>query len=227
MIDIVREIEAIGREVGTKAIPAGDGQSVTLTRDFDAPIDDVWDALTTPERITRWFLPIEADLRIGGRYQLTGQAGGEILECQRPSRFKITWAYGENITPEQISEVEVQLAPLGEDRTRLRMEHAAVTPPEMWDQFGPGAVGVGWDQGLLGLSLYLRTGATVDDPVAWQLSDEGIDYATRSSNAWGAANVAAGADPDVVERNIAATTAFYTTVPEAPPEAEPDAAPVA
>jgi uncharacterized protein YndB with AHSA1/START domain len=220
MIDIVREIDAITREVGTKTIPAGDGQTVTLTRDFDAGIEDVWDALTTADRISRWFLPIELDARIGGRYQLTGQAGGEVLECQRPSRFKITWAYGENITPEQISEVEVQLTSLGERRTRLRMEHAAVSPPEMWDQFGPGAVGVGWDQGLLGLSLYLATGATVEDPVAWQLSPEGIDYATRSSRAWGAANLASGADPEVVERNIEATTAFYTTVPEAP-EAEP------
>ena len=221
MIDIVREIEAIGREVGTKTIPAGDGQSVKLTRDFDAPIEDVWDALTTPERITRWFLPIELDARIGGRYQLTGQAGGEVLECQRPSRFKITWAYGESITPEQVSEVDVRLTSLGDGRTRLQMEHAAVSPPEMWDQFGPGAVGVGWDQGLLGLSLYLETGSTVDDPVAWQVSPEGIDYATRSSRAWGAANLAAGADPAVVERNVAATTAFYTTLPEDAPETAP------
>ena len=221
MIDIVREIEAIRREVGTKTIPAGDGQTVTLTRDFDAAIEDVWDALTTPERITRWFLPIEMDARIGGRYQLTGQAGGEVLECQRPSRFKITWAYGENITPEQISEVEVRLTALGEGRTRLQLEHAAVTPPEMWDQFGPGAVGVGWDQGLLGLGLYLTTGSTVEDPIAWQISAEGIDYATRSSKAWGAANLAAGADPDVVERNIAATTAFYTTVPDEAPQEAP------
>ena len=221
MIDIAREIEAISREVGTKTIPAGEGQTVTLSRDFEASIEDVWDALTSAERITRWFLPIELDARVGGRYQLTGQAGGEVLECQRPSRFKITWAYGENITPEQISEVEVRLTSLGDERTRLRMEHAAVSPPEMWDQFGPGAVGVGWDQGLLGLSLYLATGSTVDDPIAWQISPEGIDYATRSSTAWGAANLASGADPEVVERNVAATTAFYTTVPDGAPEGEP------
>ena len=221
MIEIVREIEAIGREVGEKTIPAGDGQTVRLTRELDASIEDVWDALTTPERISRWFLPIDLDARVGGRYQLTGQAGGEVLECQRPSRFKITWAYGENITPEMVSEVEVRLTPVGDGRTRLEMEHAAVTPPEMADQFGPGAVGVGWDQGLLGLSLYLRTGSTVDDPVAWQLSEEGIDYATRSSEAWGAASRAAGADPELVARQVANTTAFYTTVPESSPEAQP------
>src|SRR5882724_8555264 len=29
-----------------------------------------WDAMTNAERIPRWFLPISADLRLSGRYQL-------------------------------------------------------------------------------------------------------------------------------------------------------------
>ena len=68
-----------------------------------------------------------------------------------------------------------------------------------------------------GLGLHLATGATVDDPIAWQLSDEGRDFAQRSSEAWGAANVAAGADPDAAAQAVANTLAFYTT----PPEGEP------
>jgi hypothetical protein len=50
MIDIVREIEAVRREVGQDRIPAGEGRSVRLERDYDAPIEDVWDAVTNPER---------------------------------------------------------------------------------------------------------------------------------------------------------------------------------
>ena len=73
MIDIVREIEAVQREVGERRIPAGDGRIVRLRRDYDAPIEDVWDALTNPERIGRWFLPISGDYRIGGRYPVRGQ----------------------------------------------------------------------------------------------------------------------------------------------------------
>ena len=46
--------------------------------------------------------------------------------------------------------------------------------------------------------------------MAWQLSDEGKAYSTQSSAGWGAANLAAGADAEVVERNVATTTAFYT-----------------
>lgn len=62
-------------------IAAGEGRTVRLRRIYDAPIDDIWDALTDPERIGRWFLPISGDFRLGGRYQFEGNAGGEIRAC--------------------------------------------------------------------------------------------------------------------------------------------------
>ena len=61
MIDIVHEIDAVQREVGSGRIAAGEGRTVRLRRTYDAPIEDVWDALTSPERISRWFLPISGD----------------------------------------------------------------------------------------------------------------------------------------------------------------------
>ncbi len=82
--------------------------------------------------------------------------------------------------------------------------------------FGPGAVGVGWDGGLLGLSLHLQ-GVSIGDPVAWQVSAEGRDFNTRCSEAWGAANEAAGADPAAAASAVANTTAFYAPDPDAPP----------
>ena len=118
MIDVVREIEAVEREVGTGRIAAGEGRAIRLRRTYDAPIEDVWDALTSPERITRWFLPISGDYRIGGRYQLEGNAGGEILTCERPNRFRVTWAYGEPASPADVSELEIRLAPAGGGRRR-------------------------------------------------------------------------------------------------------------
>jgi uncharacterized protein YndB with AHSA1/START domain len=213
MIDIVRELDAIQRSVGDQDIPAGAAKVVRLEREYDAPMEDVWDALTNPERIGRWFLPISGDYRIGGRYQLEGNAGGEIIACERPSRFKVTWVYGEQTTPADVSEVEVRLSPVAAERTRLVMEHAAVVPEDRWAEYGPGAVGVGWDMGLLGLSLHL-TGGSVGDPFAWQVSDEGRAFATRSSAAWGKANRAAGADPEVAAQAVANTTAFYAPEPE-------------
>jgi uncharacterized protein YndB with AHSA1/START domain len=214
MIDIVREIEAVQREVGEGRIPAGVGRAIRLQREYDAPIEELWEAITNPDRIGRWFLPISGDYRVGGRYQFEGNAGGEIVACDRPNRLKVTWVYGEPASETDVSELELRLSSLGPDTTRFELEHTAVVPDEMWSEYGPGAVGVGWDQGLLGLSLHLR-GGSVDDPIAWQLSAEGRDFATRSSEAWGEANRAAGADAEAAARGVANTITFYTTDPNA------------
>jgi uncharacterized protein YndB with AHSA1/START domain len=213
MIDIVREIEAVHREVGEGRVPAGVGRAVRLRRDYDAPIDDVWDALTNPERIGRWFLPLSGEYRVGGRYQFEGNAGGEIVACERPHRLKVTWVYGEVTSHADVSEVEVRLSAVDGGATRFELEHTAIVPEDRWAEYGPGAVGVGWDGGLLGLSLHLR-GGSMGDPEAWQLSAEGRDFASRSSQAWGEANLAAGADPAVAARAAANTLAFYAPDPD-------------
>lgn len=214
MIDIVREIEAVQRELGEGRLPAGTGRTLRLRREFDAPIEDVWDALTNPDRLNRWFLPITGDYRLGGRYQFEGNAGGEILVCEQPHRLKVTWAYGETGSEADVSEVEVQLTTVEGGATRFELAHTAVVPEEMWGVYGPGAVGIGWDQGLLGLALHLR-GESVGDATAWQSSAEGREFATVSSAAWGEANRAAGADPDAVARGVANSTAFYAPDPDA------------
>jgi uncharacterized protein YndB with AHSA1/START domain len=214
MIDITREIEAAHREVGERRIPAGAGRAIRLRREFDAPIEDVWDAMTNPQRISRWFLPISGDYRLGGRYQLEGNAGGEILECERPHRLKVTWAYGEAASAADVSELEIRLSTLEGGATRFELEHTAVVPDEAWEAYGPGAVGIGWDQGLLGLAIHLRGGAP-EDPGSWTQSADGREFFTKSSEAWGAANQAAGADPEVAARGVANATAFYVPDPAA------------
>ncbi|OEU96027.1 polyketide cyclase, partial [Streptomyces abyssalis] len=141
----------------------------------------------------------------GGHYQLEGNAGGEILKCEPPRLLKVSWVMGES---PGLSEVEVRLTPGGEGETVLELEHVAVVPPEFWDQFGPGAVGVGWDMGLLGLGLHLR-GESVGDPSEWEATDEAREFMTRSSEAWGTAYETSGAPADVAAAAVAGTTAFY------------------
>ena len=157
-------------------------------------------------------MPISGDYRVGGRYQLEGNAGGEILACDRPNSLRVTWAYGETGSDADASVLEVRLEPAGDEATVFELEHTAVVPEDMWAEYGPGAVGVGWDQGLHGLALHLRGVARLD-PVAWPMSVEGREFLTRSSEAWGAANVAAGADPAAAARGVANTITFY--VPDA------------
>ncbi|WP_328436486.1 SRPBCC family protein [Streptomyces sp. NBC_00444] len=208
MSDIVDEINRRHREVGARQVEAGEAKTVLLRRTFDADIADVWDAVTSPERISRWFLPVSGELKLGGRYQLEGNAGGEILECAEPTRLRVSWLYGPD---PGFSEVEVRLTPDGADRTVLELEHVAVVPDGFWDQYGPGSVGVGWDLGLLGLDRHLAGGEiSREEAEAWDTSPEGREFATRSGEAWGAAYAASGAEAEVVAATTAATIAFYT-----------------
>jgi hypothetical protein len=82
----------------------------------------------------------------------------------------------------------------------------------MWDQFGPGAVGVGWDGAVLGLGLHLSSGGvamSTEDREALLASPEMRDFLMASVQAWGEAYRAAGASEDAVAVANAATTEFY------------------
>lgn len=204
MIDIVSQINDTHREVGSRRIPAGEGRTVLLRRRYGPPIEEVWNACTDPDRINRWFLPVTGDLHLGGTYQLKGNAGGEILRCQPPHLLKVTWVFGD--TP--ASEVEVRLFPTEGGETLFELEHAAVVDPTLWGEYGPGAVGVGWDLTLLGLSMYLD-GESPEDLAAWQETTEATEWIVQSSQAWGAAHEEAGATASQAAAARESTTNFY------------------
>ncbi|TXS52547.1 SRPBCC family protein [Streptomyces sp. uw30] len=208
MSEIVDELNRLHRQVGVRPVEAGEARTVLLRRTYDAEVADVWDAVTSPERIGRWFLPVTGELKVGGRYQLEGNAGGEILDCQEPTRLRVSWLYGPD---PGFSEVEVRLTPQGDECTVLELEHVAVVPEGFWGQFGPGAVGVGWDLAFLGLGMHLAGGGmSKEEGEAWQVSPEGKAYATRSGELWGEAYAASGVDEETVASTTAATIAFYT-----------------
>lgn len=207
MKDMLDEIGATRRAVTTGTLPAGEAHVVALTREYPAAPADVWDAITTPERIARWFLPVSGDLRLHGTYQLEGNAGGQIRVCEPPRRLQVTWVLGEP-GPEDDSRVEVRLDPTPTGGTLLHLEHVAVVPPAFWDQYGPGAVGVGWDLGLLGLAAHLA-GTDPGDPAALEADPAMHEVMRTSARAWGAAHVASGAEPAAAQASAAATTAFY------------------
>lgn len=208
MIDIPGEIEAAHRAIGSKRIAAGQARTLLIRRTYDAAVDDVWDACTDADRIRRWFLPVSGDLRAGGSYQLEGNAHGDILACEPPRLLRVSWIYGEASSEADVSEVEVRLSAAGDAGTLFELEHAAVVDPERWDEYGPGAVGVGWDGALFGLGLHLR-GGSIDDPAAWQASEEARELMTASSRAWGRTSEEAGTDPDAAAAAAERTTAFY------------------
>ncbi|MCP2320348.1 putative conserved protein YndB, AHSA1/START domain [Nocardia amikacinitolerans] len=171
---------------------------------------DLWDALTNGERIPRWFLPVSGELKLGGKYQLEGNANGVIEECEAPRRFAVTWEMGP-----QVSWLTVTLSADG-DATVLELEHEAPVDPEFWAQYGPGAVGVGWDLALMGLALHLD-GAAVLDPaevLTFHTTAEGVAFIRAAAEGWADAAVADGDDPTAAITAADQTVTFYTTEPE-------------
>jgi hypothetical protein len=166
----------------------------------------VWDACTNPERIPRWFLPVSGELREGGRYQIQGNASGRIERCSPPRSFTATWEYGGNM-----SWIELRLSEAPDGGTRFELEHIAFEG-DHWAQFGPGAVGIGWDLALLGLTLYVNTGVGMGPQaaIAFPASEAGRRFIELSSQGWREADVAAGADPAHATAAAERTFAFYT-----------------
>jgi len=211
MIDVTHEISSVDRRVGSRTLEAGEARTLVISRVYDTPPEDLWDACTNPERIPRWFLPVSGDLRPGGRFELQGNASGTIERCEPPHSLDATWEYGG-----QVSWIELRLTPEPDGGTRFALEHIAQVDDDLWSQYGPGAVGVGWDGAVLGLSLYFAGGGEPVDREAveaWQASDEGRAFTRLASERWGEASIAAGTDAAAAHAAAARTTDFYTGEP--------------
>ena len=209
-IDVSTVVGAVVRSVETRVHEGREARVVVATRDYDTTIDDLWDALTSEERIPRWFLPVSGDLRVGGRYQLHGNAGGTITHCEPPRAVAMTWEFGK-----QVTWVELHLQAVSSGRTNLELKHITQLPDAHWDQFGPGATGVGWDMALAGLGLYIASGVP-NDPLAWMAwmtSDNGKEFTRHASADWYRASIASGADEGWARAAADRTTAVYTGAP--------------
>jgi len=209
--DVPRHIGAVTREVRGGERDGKSTRIVVAGRSFATDIDDAWDALTSAERIPRWFSPVEGDLKLGGRYQIKGNAGGTITDCEPPRRLALTWEFGGGV-----SWVAVTLTEEKGGATQLELEHTAIIDAEFekfWGQFGPGAVGVGWDLSLLGFAEHLESGwdKPPETDTEWVASENYKDFVAGSSGGWRDAAIAGGEDAQVArgaaERTITAYSA--------------------
>jgi len=196
---------AVTRTVSELEREGKPARNVTLQRSYDTTPDDLWDAMTNPERLPRWFAPVSGELKLGGRYQIKDNAGGLITECVPPHYFSLTWEFGGGS-----SWVELRLAAEGEGRSRLTLSHICPID-DHWKNYGPGAVGVGWDLALVGLAFHLSANDTDRiDENAFSASSEGKSFMADCSEDWRRAAVAAGENPSWADAAAKQVTAFYT-----------------
>ena len=144
----------------------GAGLDLRFERILATDVDDLWSALTDPERLARWMNVCTGDLALGGTWHAllddgSDYAVGTVTACDPPRSFTTSWhAIEEQPT---VLTVTVDAVPEG---ARLTLVHEAVQSI----YYGPG-----WQTYLEQLDDYLGAAATsVTDPdrvagVAWDV----------------------------------------------------------
>jgi len=200
-----RLITEAQRSVNLEKQDAGAATVLTASHVYRTDVDDLWDAIVDQQRLARWFGPVSGDFRVGGTYAVEGNASGTIRTCDAPTGFSATWEFAGGT-----SELQVTLTPEG-DGTRLTLQHTGDVPYEFYDQFGPGATGVGWDNALLGLAAYLAFDTEVPlETTEWATSDDGLAFIRSSASVWGDAAIAAGEPHEVARASAERTAAFFS-----------------
>lgn len=206
MFDLAAHLGAMTRVVENLERDGKPVKAVVASRVYDTDAADLWDALTNQQRLPRWFAPVTGDFRLGGKYQVQGNAGGTITECDRNRKIAVTWEFMGGM-----SWVTITLTPAG-DGTRLELEHVAPIDPH-WEKFGPGAVGVGWDLTFMGLARHLAEPEAThpaEQAEGWFASDEAKTMIRTTSADWGKADIEGGEKREDALARAELTRKFYS-----------------
>jgi uncharacterized protein YndB with AHSA1/START domain len=119
------------------------GYVVRIERTFAAPVEEVFDAWTSPEVMRRWFRPApgwgearaEVDLRQGGRVRVLMRrpdgteagARGEYTLIDRPHRLVMNWTFDDDSSNRQLIELSFSEA---EGSTRVLMVNSGISTDE-------------------------------------------------------------------------------------------------
>lgn len=131
-------------------------RSVRFVRTYPSSKKDVWDAVTDPDRLSRWLGNVTGALHIGGRYRVDFGDGdiatGEVVTCREPDRLVVTWEFPDEGT----TWVDVELAD-ADTGTRFVLTHSGLRPSDL------AQYGAGWHTFFDHLDATLRG----DQPSGW------------------------------------------------------------
>ena len=144
--------------VGT--LRAVDGKGVVrMEAAYDTDIQDLWTALTDPQRLSRWIADVEGDLRLGGvfraRFTSDWEGSGRVDVCERPTRLVVT------MTDERGETVMEARLTAEADQTRLVIEDRGLPLGEL------AAHGAGWQAHIEDLASHLAGQAPSDWKTRW------------------------------------------------------------
>jgi len=129
------------------------GPAIRLEHTFRTTPDDLWEAVTDPERLGRWMAPtvLDGPAGVGCRYVIDfgadGTSSGAVTRCEAPRRYEVTWELvGE---PDSVVLVEVDEGP---DGAVLRIDHTRLPADQAHGH------AAGWQAHLTGLGALLEGG---------------------------------------------------------------------
>jgi uncharacterized protein YndB with AHSA1/START domain len=166
------------RDAGPKAHILGTLRSaeaagvVRIEDRYDTTIDDLWEALTDPRRLARWYGQVDGNMRPGGEFRTYIEAAdiestGRVEVCEPPRRLRLTtretedsYQRGQGVPPHD-AVIEATLTQDGEG-TILVIEIAGM-PLDMIAFYG-----VGWQLHAERLEAYLAGRAFADTEARWE-----------------------------------------------------------
>jgi uncharacterized protein YndB with AHSA1/START domain len=143
------------------SLRAADGTGTVRMEDrYDTDIDDLWSALTTPDRLARWICEVKGDLGPGGTFQArftsSWEGPGRVDVCDAPRRLLLTMSPGQ---PDQ-TVIEARLTADG-DQTILVIEERGLPLDEL------AAHGAGWQAHVEDLAAHLAGREPADWRARW------------------------------------------------------------
>jgi uncharacterized protein YndB with AHSA1/START domain len=152
--------------------------AVRFERVYPHPIQRVWTAVSTPERLAGWFpFAVEIEPRVGGRMRFSGNPhaeamAGEVLVYDPPRALEFIWG---------TSELRFELSEAGPDATRFVLYDLLGAENEAARN------AAGWESCLVGLAAVVSEGADAPEGA------KGEDWQSRY-DAYVASGMPAGAD---------------------------------
>ena len=131
---------------------------VVIERTFEAPIEEVWEALTNKDQMKQWYFEVsDFKAEVGFEFQFSAASEGKtylhkckVVEANPITKISYTWSYDGYVGQ---SLVTFELFSEGKNKTRLKLTHSDLdTFPKEYAEFSQENFNEGWKT-ILGQSL--------------------------------------------------------------------------
>lgn len=148
------------------------GYRIRFAQTYPTTVEDLWEAITDPVRLSRWMAPYEGDFRLGGHWLARYDDGsvfteGTVTACDPPRTFSTTW----HARDESETTITVVVEP-DADGAALRLVHDGVGSRDYapgWHTYlelleldlagdTEGIAAFDWDARYAGLRAHYRAG---------------------------------------------------------------------